>query len=69
MTTSEVQLLAAKLDRIDERLREMEQAMAERRGAEEARSLSRGQLIGWVMVIAAVVGAASALASQVINQF
>ena len=69
MTTSEVQLLAAKLDRIEERLREMEQAMAERRGAEEARTLSRGQLIGWVMVIAAVVGAASALASQVINQF
>ena len=69
MTTSEVQLLAAKLDRIEERLREMEQVMARRRGAEEARSLSRGQLIGWVMVIAAVVGAASALASQVINQF
>ena len=69
MTTSEVQLLAAKLDRIEERLREMEQVMAERRGAEEARTLSRGQLIGWVMVIAAVVGAASALASQVINQF
>jgi len=47
----------------------MEQEIAERRGADEARSLSRGQLIGWVMVIAAVVGAASAVASQVINQF
>lgn len=68
MTTSEVQLLSAKLDRIDERLRNMEQEIAERRGAEEARSLSRGQLIGWVMVIAAVVGAASAVASQILNQ-
>lgn len=69
MTTSEVQLLAAKLDRIDDRLRNMEQEIAERRGADEARSLSRGQLIGSVMVIAAVVGAASAVAGQVINQF
>jgi len=69
VTTSEVQLLAAKLDRIDDRLRNMEQEIAERRGADEARSLSRGQLIGSVMVIAAVVGAASAVAGQVINQF
>lgn len=50
------------------RLRALEKSEASREGAEQARSLSRGQLIGWVMVIAAVVGAASALASQVINQ-
>lgn len=69
MTTSEVQLLATKLDRIEERLRDLEQVMAEKRGAEEASRLSRGQLIGWVMVTSAVVGTASAVASQVINYF
>jgi hypothetical protein len=67
MTTSEVQLLSAKLDKIDERLWRLEQEIAERRGADEARSMSRGQLIGAVMVISAVVGTASAIASQILS--
>jgi hypothetical protein len=69
MTTSEVQLLSAKLDKIDERLWRLEQEIAERRGADEARSMSRGQLIGAVMVISAVVGTASAIASQILSAF
>ena len=49
------------------RLRALEVKDAKRAGAEAARSMSRGQLVGSVMVIAAVVGAASAVASQVLN--
>ena len=69
MTTSEVQLLSAKLDKIDERLWRLEQEIAERRGADEARFMSRGQVIGAVMVISAVVGTASAIASQILSAF
>lgn len=68
MTTSEVELLAGKLDKIDERLRKMEQELAERRGADSARQMTRGQVVAWVMGIAAVVGAASAAASQLIDR-
>jgi len=68
MTTSEVELLAGKLDKIDERLRKMEEELAERRGADAARSMTRGQVVAWVMGIAAVVGAASAAASQLIDR-
>lgn len=51
------------------RLRALEKNDAARSGAESARVMSRGQLVGGVMVIAAVVGAASAVASQVLNNF
>ena len=51
------------------RLTALEKREASRMGAEAARSMSRGQLVGSVMVIAAVVGAASAVASQVLNNF
>jgi hypothetical protein len=69
MSDNEIERIFRSLDRIEARLVALEKREASREGAEQARSLSRGQLIGWVMVIAAVVGAASAVASQVINQF
>jgi hypothetical protein len=69
MSDNEIERIFRSLDRIEARLAALEKREASREGAEQARSLSRGQLIGWVMVIAAVVGAASAVASQVINQF
>jgi hypothetical protein len=69
MSDNEIERIFRSLDRIEARLAALEKREASREGAEQARSLSRGQLIGWVMVIAAVVGAASAVASQIINQF
>ena len=69
MSDNEIERIFRSLDRIEARIAALEKREASREGAEQARSLSRGQLIGWVMVIAAVVGAASAVASQVINQF
>jgi hypothetical protein len=69
MSDNEIERIFRSLDRIEARLAALEKREASREGAEQARSLSRGQLIGWVMVIAAVVGAASAVASQVLNQF
>ena len=69
MSDNEIERIFRSLDRIEARLAALEKREASREGAEQARSLSRGQLIGSVMVIAAVVGAASAVAGQVINQF
>ncbi len=68
MSDNEIERIFRSLDRIEARIAALEKREASREGAEQARSLSRGQLIGWVMVIAAVVGAASAVASQIINQ-
>lgn len=68
MTAADVQLLAAKLDKIDERIRMLEQEIAERRGAEEARSLTRGQVAGWVLGIAAIVGVASTVTGQILDR-
>lgn len=56
MTTSEVELLAGKLDKIDDRLRKMEEELAERRGADQkAGSLAR--LIFGVAGMAAAISA------------
>ena len=62
MTTSEVQLLSAKLDRIEERLRMMEQAEAVRRGAD----MTKGQLIGIIATISAVTGVITAIVGQIL---
>ena len=69
MSDGEIDRIFRSLDRIEARLTALEKREASRMGAEAARSMSRGQLVGSVMVIAAVVGAASAVASQVLNNF
>jgi hypothetical protein len=68
MSDDEINRIFRYLEQIDKRLAALERREAARQGADEARSMTKGQVIGWVMGIAAVVGAASALAGQVINQ-
>jgi len=68
MSDDEINRIFRYLEQIDKRLAALERREAAREGAEDARNMSKGQVIGWVMGIAAVVGAARALAGQVINQ-
>ena len=68
MSDDEINRIFRYLEQIDKRLAALERREAARQGADEARSMTKGQVIGWVMGIAAVVGAASALAGQVINK-
>jgi len=67
VSDDEINRIFRYLENIDKRLAALERREAAREGADEARSMTKGQVIGWVMGIAAVVGAASALAGQVIN--
>jgi hypothetical protein len=69
MSDDEINRIFRYLEQINERLAALEKREAARDGAEAARSLTRGQIVAWVMGIAAVVGAASAAASQLLNQF
>jgi hypothetical protein len=62
MTASDVKPLSDKLDRIEERLRMMEQAEAARRGAD----MTKGQFIGVVAVISSVTGVVTAIVGQIL---
>lgn len=64
MTTSEVELLAGKLDKIDDRLRKMEQELAERRGADQ----KAGSLVKLVFGVAGMAAAISAVIAFVMDR-
>lgn len=68
MSDDEINRIFRYLEKIDARLAALEKREAARDGAEQARSMTRGQVVAWVMGIAAVVGAASAAASQLIDR-
>ena len=68
MSDDEINRIFRYLENIDRRLAALEKREAARDGAEQARSMTRGQVVAWVMGIAAVVGAASAAASQLIDR-
>lgn len=68
MSDDEINRIFRYLENIDKRLAALEKREAARDGAEAARSMTRGQVVAWVMGIAAVVGAASAAASQLIDR-
>ena len=50
------------------RLRALEIAQAENLGGEAARSMSRNQIVGWVVVIAGIVGISSTIVDQVLTR-
>lgn len=68
MSDDEINRIFRYLEKIDARLAALEKREAARMGAEDARQMTRGQVVAWVMGIAAVVGAASAAASQLIDR-
>lgn len=68
MSDAEIERIFRYLEQIDKRLAALEKREAAREGADSARAMTRGQVVGWVMGIAAVVGATSAVASQLIDR-
>lgn len=68
MSDAEIERIFRYLEQIDRRLAALEKREAARHGAEEARSMTRGQVVAWVMGIAAVVGTSTAVASQLIDR-
>lgn len=68
MSDAEIERIFRSLDRIEARLTALEQREAEQRGADEARSMTRGQIAGWVLGVASVVGVASTVAGQIIDR-
>lgn len=68
MSDAEIERIFRYLEQIDRRLAALEKREAARHGAEEARSMTRGQVAAWVLGIAAVVGVVSSVASQILNR-
>ena len=66
MTAADVQFLAAKLDKIEERLRMLEQDLAEKRGAEDARNMTRGTIALLIAAISCATGVTTAIVTHVI---
>ena len=69
MSDNEIERVFRYLEQIDKRLAALEKREALRMGAEQARSMTRGQILAWVMGIAALVGVTSTLAGQLIDRF
>lgn len=69
MSDDEINRIFRYLEGIDKRLAALEKREARREGEELGRSLSRGQIVAWVMGIACVVGVSTQVAGQIIDHF
>jgi hypothetical protein len=55
MTTADVERLYRMLESIDKRIQEIEEELAENRGKEDARSMTKAQVAAWASIIIAGV--------------
>jgi Mg2+ and Co2+ transporter CorA len=55
MTTADVERLYRMLESIDKRIQEIEEELAENRGKEDARSMTKAQVATWAGIIIAGV--------------
>jgi F0F1-type ATP synthase assembly protein I len=55
MTTADVERLYRMLESIDKRIQEIEEELAENRGKEDARQMTKAQVAAWASIIIAGV--------------
>ena len=61
MTAADVERLYRMLEKIDARIVDLEQEIAEKRGADDARRMSRGQVAMWAGVIIAGISVSTTI--------
>ena len=66
MTTADVERLYRMLESIDKRIQEIEEELAENRGKEDARNMTKTQVVAIIGVISALTGTATAIITSVI---
>lgn len=68
MSDAEIERIFRYLEEINKRLAALEKREAAREGADQARSMTRGQIAAWVIGIASVVGVATTVAGQILDR-
>lgn len=68
MSDAEIERIFRYLEQINDRLAKLEKREAAREGADQARSMTRGQITAWVFGIATVVGVAATVTGQILDR-
>jgi hypothetical protein len=67
VTAADVERLYRMLEKIDARIVDLEQEIAEKRGADDARRMSRGQVAMWAGVIIAGISVCTTILVHLTN--